>query len=394
MFLNSLVNKKRCKYHLWGLLWMLLSFCSCQKKDSVRIQTAKVDGIEDFSISNYVVISPDDSTLLLQSYPLSMAFTKGQESRIMVYDEMQHSLDVFRDSSFMYRIRLPQHGNNAIKGKVLSFLPISEDSVWIYDQVAFYLINRSGKILCEHKEEDYVLSGSNYAMHTAHMGCQDDGILLYPTTDGRSVKVKSYDSRKNKIVGEIPLAYPDSNPKGDKKYPYMEFPNVTFAPDRIIYNFPYEDNIHVINLPTAKEYEYLIQSEYSDGPLKPYGNEKNFSDYMQYNWGNNHYYEVSYLPGLDMYVRPMLGASDLKRYGKTEYVVDARRLYLTFMDNRFNTIGEIELVADRYSNFHGWCAVHDGVAVYADNLLGEKHEELVYDVIRPVMTSSSITDSH
>lgn len=379
-------NNQNRQCYLFCLLWVLLFFCACHRSDNVRIQTANVDGIESYSVSNYVVSPVSDTILLFQSYSLSMPFVKEGKNRIMVYDDRQHALDVFCDSDFLYRIHLQRHGNNAIKGKVQSFMPISEDSVWIYDRVAFYLINRSGKVLCEHKDEDDVILGSNYAMHTAHMGWQDNGVLLYPTRDDNlSIKVKFYDSRKDEVIDEVNLSYPACNPKGDKKYPYMDFPNVTFSPNRIIYNFPYEDNIHVIDLSTAENQEYAILSEYSDGVLPLYNKGKTFTDYMQYNWGNKHFYEVSYLRDLNIYVRPMLGASDLEQYGNAESVVDVRKLYLTFLDDRFNTIGEMELKEHRYSNFHGWCALTDGVAVYVDNLLGGHHEELVYDVIKPVL---------
>lgn len=384
VFLNVSDIKRQCSIYS-ALLCMLVSLCSCHQPEKNMTQCRVVDSIDSFSISNYMIRPQKDSIYLCQTYPFSQSLTGEKGNEIVVYDDREHALIYFRDSVLLRHIQLSQHGVNAVSARVQSFLPVNDDSIWVYDQVAFYLINGSGEVIAKHKDEEYVFAGSNYAMHTAHMGWQDNGILLYPTTDGKSFKIKMYDYRKSEIVNEIKFTYPSCNPNGNKKYPYMDCPNVTFARNKVIYNFPYEKNIHVIDLLTEDIREYSIQSVFAKESLKPYGEDGNSADWMRYNWSNNHFYEVSYLPALDIYVRPMLGGSDMKRYGNSGSVVDARKLYLSFFDSQFNTIGEMELQEHRYSNFHGWCSLSDGMAVYVDNLLGGNHEELVYDVIKPVL---------
>ena len=55
------------------------------------------------------------------------------------------------------------------------------------------------------------------------------------------------------------------------------------------------------------------------------------------------------------------------------------------MDADFNVAGEFQLKEKRYSNFHGWCAMPDAIAVYVDNLLDDEvYEDLVLDKITPV----------
>ena len=40
---------------------------------------------------------------------------------------------------------------------------------------------------------------------------------------------------------------------------------------------------------------------------------------------------------------------------------------------------------ERYSNFHGWCVLPRGIIVYVDNLLGEAQDNLVFDILAPVL---------
>ncbi len=154
----------------------------------------------------------------------------------------------------------------------------------------------------------------------------------------------------------------------------------------MIYNYPYDSGIMTIDLASGERHKHKAPSRFADTSLKPYKGADSMQDWLNYDWGNAHFFEVAYLPKLGMYARLMLGGIDAVIYKDRNSVVDARKLYVSFMDADFNVAGEFQLKEKRYSNFHGWCAMPDAIAVYVDNLLDDEvYEDLVFDKITPVV---------
>lgn len=339
--------------------------------------------VDSLSVSSKKIQSTD-SIPLLQSYYLSSSYPYNDSLVIMGYNFKAHALDIFSSVSMLDRIQLDHHGENGILGRPVAITPISKDSIWIFDQVAFYLIDSHGKVLHKHKEDKYVFLDTNYAMQTALMGWYDHDLLLYPVEAGGKYYVYFYSLSKKKVVKEIKLDFPESNKDGKNSYADMRCPNVTFANNKIIYNYPYENSILTIDISTGERHVYNIKSEFAENSLSPYKGPSDMQAWLEYDWSNPHFFEVSYIPQADMYVRFMLDGIDTKEYKEQESIVDARRLYIAFLDKDFHLIGEFPLQEKRYSNFHGWCVLSNSVVVYVDNLLGKVQDNLAFDVIVPI----------
>ena len=353
---------------------------SCNKSGTTDKNTSIIDSLE--ISSKY--IQPVDSIQFLQSYNLSCSYPCGDSLAIMGYNYRTHALDIFSDSTLLNKIQLEHHGENGILGRPTAIMPITRDSIWIYDQVAFYLIDSQGKLLYKFKEGRSVFLNANYAMQTAVMGWYDNDCLLYPVDVNGRYFVEYYSLKQKKIVKEVELDGAVCNRNGKNSYGYMTYPNVSFANNKIIYNYPYESNIQTIELSTGEKQEYKAESKFTDNTINPYKGSINSVEMLEYAWNNVHFFDVAYIPQVELYVRFILDGIDVKKHKDRDSVVDARKLYVSFMDKDFNVVGEFPLKEKRYSNFHGWCVFPQGIIVYVDNLLGEAQDNLVFDIITPM----------
>ena len=71
------------------------------------------------------------------------------------------------------------------------------------------------------------------------MGWYDNDCLLYPVDVNGRYFVEYYSLKQKKIVKEVELDGAVCNRNGKNSYGYMTYPNVSFANNKIIYNYPY-----------------------------------------------------------------------------------------------------------------------------------------------------------
>lgn len=364
------------------LIAIVLGGLSCSENYKSNQAAFRVDSL---LVSTKRVASAD-SIILELSYNLSCPYPYGSGYAIMGYNAKAHALDIFSDSATIGRIQLDHHGENAVIGRAAAITAISTDSIWLYDCFAFYLIDSKGRVLHKHKDDRQIFLDANYAMQTASMGWYGGNLLLFPVDVKGKFYLEHYSLKDKRVIKETPLDFPDCNKNGKNLYADMKYPNVSFSGGKVIYNYPYDSDIMTINLTSGERRKYKAPSRFADSSLKPYNGAYSMQDWLNYDWGNAHFFEVAYLPKLGLYARLMLGGIDVDKYNDRNSVVDARKLYVSFMDADFNIVGEFLLKEKRYSNFHGWCAMLDAIAVYVDNLLdNEVYEDLVFDKIAPIV---------
>ena len=364
------------------LIAIVLGGLSCSENYKSNQAAFRVDSL---LVSTKRVASAD-SIILELSYNLSCPYPYGSGYAIMGYNAKAHALDIFSDSATIGRIQLDHHGENAVIGRAAAITAISTDSIWLYDCFAFYLIDSKGRVLHKHKDDRQIFLDANYAMQTASMGWYDGNLLLFPVDVKGKFYLEHYSLKDKRVIKETPLDFPDCNKNGKNLYADMKYPNVSFSGGKVIYNYPYDSDIMTINLTSGERRKYKAPSRFADSSLKPYNGAYSMQDWLNYDWGNAHFFEVAYLPKLGLYARLMLGGIDVDKSNDRNSVVDARKLYVSFMDADFNIVGEFLLKEKRYSNFHGWCAMLDAIAVYVDNLLdNEVYEDLVFDKIAPIV---------
>ena len=366
------------------LIAIVLGALSCGENNKNSQAAFCVDSLQVSSKR----VAPADSIILEQSYNLSCPYPYGGGYAIMGYNAQAHAhaLEIFTDSATVGRIQFDHHGENAVIGRASAITAISMDSIWLYDCFAFYLIDSKGRVLHKHKDDRQIFLDANYAMQTASMGWYGGNVLLYPVDVKGKFSLEYYSLKDKRVIKETPLNFPDCNKNGKNLYADMKYPNVSFSDGKVIYNYPYDSDIMTINLASGERRKYKAPSRFADASLKPYKGSGNMQAWLNYDWSNAHFFEVEYLPNLGLYARFMLGGINVGKYNDRNSVVDARKLYVSFLDAGFNIVGEFLLKEKRYSNFHGWCAMPDALAVYIDNLLdNEVCEDLVFDKIAPIV---------
>lgn len=360
------------KHSALAALVVLVTLCSCF--NSHKGSDAKHSDVST-EVKSFRVNSPD-SVHQLQSYYLSAA---DGDSVLYAYNYVEHAIDVFRDSVFIQRIQLDQHGENAIPGRLIAMTLADRHSMWVFDGVSFSLLRDDGKVIKRHHEERFVFAESNYAMSTSMIGWHEDNLLLYPVDDNGEYKIVYYDILRSQIQKEVVLDFPSSNPKGKNKYADMKYPNITYANGKIIYNYPYDSSVFTIDIISEARSSNDVCSKFGQQSLQPFPGSNDFQEWQRYDWANDHYYEVAYLDEPGVYVRVLSGGVDPDKQEDINTVVDARPLYLTIMDADFNVISEERLPENRYNNYHGWFSSKDAMILYVDNQNGEVHDQLHYD---------------
>lgn len=78
------------------------------------------------------------------------------------------------------------------------------------------------------------------------------------------------------------LDLPDCNKDGSNSYADMKHPNVTFANNKVIYNYPYDSGIHTIDLAIGERHAYNVDSGFAENSLKPYKGDKAMVNWLGY----------------------------------------------------------------------------------------------------------------
>ena len=167
---------------------------------------------------------------------------------------------------------------------------------------------------------------------------------------------------------------------GEREYPYMGQPNVTFLPDKILYNYPVDSHIYVMDRASGESQAFEANSNFTSNQAAPC-DWKNYADCERHRVENPHFYEVRYLPDRDMYARLHVNGQAFDATQDLGTMLSGKKLYLTVFDNQFSVVGESELPSKRYDLFTGWCTTSDALLLFVNNplLKEERGEWLEYD---------------
>lgn len=260
----------------------------------------------------------------------------------------------------------------------------------------FLLLNADGEVLkafnpCDGLEaHESVLVGRNYAVATDGFYYDAErGSLLFGVVDlsGSSAKfrVREISLKNAKVVWEYTLQ--PSVVVGDVYsggYANMNKPNISFTGNKIVYNYPVESHVYVLDRKTNKTKVIEADSRFSKNVADKCLSKDDYTQWERHAIENPHFYEVVHLPQIGKYVR--LHTSEcVYDVGKTmEELICGKELSLTVFNDDFSVCGEMKLARNRYSYFTGWCAMDDGIVLYVDNPLSDEQvtENLAVDILR------------
>lgn len=366
-----------------------LFLVSCVSNNEGNIPNNKYGDLVEFSLKEVNISSSE--VLQLKDYPITGFIGTDSLQSIVGYNYRTHSLDKIRlyGNPCISSLQLSKEGPNGVFPRVKSICPVSDDSIWVYDGTFISLLNNCGEIC--HKisfpSDVQVLLETNYAMHTGKL-CYDreKSSLYYPVLRADSVYVDEYDLSKDTTVGSYFLKPSLLNPDNVAEYGDLRFPNVNVVNEKIIYNYPYESTIYMLDMMTGKYSEIGAASKYTSNAASRCDSKTDYSVWQRYGLENTHFYDVMYLPDLQVYARFHIEGKSMSASEElTQGFLDSKSLYLMLFDSDFHIIGETKMKDHTYSPFTSWCALSDAISLFKNNSLSDSldYEVLSLDLILP-----------
>ena len=383
---------KDMRFIVLTALLFLLASCRSGSKNALR------ESVEDsLSVEYAEVVVPLSDVLNLKSYFLSAAYQRDSVSQLYGYNSRAHALDCY-DLVSLRSSQIPffREGPSAVLPRISGIFVSSPDSIWVYDaSQRFMLVNAAGEVLKSVslqgvlKPETSVLVDQNHAIATdkfyydAGRGSLWFGVRDNSVSPG-CFKVCEYALDGHKIVAEYPLR--PSVEVGDvynNGFANMNKPNITFTDKYIVYNYPVESHVYVMDRDTKATKVIEADSRYAPNVASKLSSLTDYKQWDRHELENPHFYEVLYLPGMDAYVRLLGGAMDYDAVQSRPELIWDRKMYLTVFDGDFSVRGEVELPSRRYNPGTAWCALDDGLLLYVENGLSpeELKENLVFDKV-------------
>lgn len=368
-----------------NLIYIVFSFLLFSCTEKIKEESA----IDKFMVVEEIVM-PESEVLNMKTYFISASYGR----LLYGYNMKEHALDVFDLQTMTSKqIAMEYEGPDAVVGGISALLVSSPDSIWVCDEAMhILLLNAEGGVRQTLNVTDFLNEGEsalidrNHATSTAQIYYdeQTDRIMF-------GVRVRE-GARKGFLVRAVSLSSGDysdyeldnsvSVPDvADGLYANMSKPNIVFANGKVLYNYPVESHVYVLDLKTGERQTVEADSHYSRNVADKCRDMTDYAEWERHGIINPHFFEVMYVPDSHAYVRLHLREHEFSDEPDLTKVNDDRDMCLTLFDEDFKMIGESKLPSHRYSYYTGWCALADGICLYVNNSLDEteKSEELVLD---------------
>lgn len=365
----------------------IMSSCGNRKVD-VQCLTLQRDSL--YSTVRHVRISPLADILELKSYYITSFMNCDSINGIVAYNYRLHSLDLIDVvGKGISSITLQKEGPDGIPGRISGICPVSKDSIWLYDGIAMYLVDGMGHVYdkINFQDKENIIIETNYAMCTARFSYNKENTSLLYLTERDSFSIEEYDVRNKCIINKYPLSYPLVNPDGEQVYGDMYHPNVNFAEEKIIYNYPYESSIYVLDMNSGEQSVITANSAFTSN-IADKCTSNGYSVWERHRIENIHFFDVMYLPESQLFVRLHQSGVVFDARQPILSVLDGKSLYMSVFDKEFHTMGELKLEDRRYSLFTGWCALANSLLLFDDNSLSDSvdYDMLNVDIVTPAFT--------
>lgn len=341
------------------------------------------------------VVIPASNVLNLKSYYISSVYQHDSITLLYGYNYKTHALDCFDLKTLKTsQISLSQEGRSAIIQPIADLFVCSPDSIWIFDATQrLLLLNSQGEVmkvvnlLDSLNEHEHILIDRNYAIATERFYYDSErGSILFGIVDtsGSFAEFRVREISLMNIENATDYVLQPSVVVGDVfngGYANMNKPNICFFGSKIIYNYPVESHVYILDRKN-KEFSVIeADSHFSENIANKCSSKTDYVEWERHGIENPHFYEMMYLPQIDKYVRLHTAEYEYDSKRSMEEMICGKDLCMTIFNSDFSIMGEVKLAKYRYSYFTGWCAMNDGVILYVDNPLsdGDIIENLVFD---------------
>lgn len=360
------------------LLVSTIVFHSCGNKPSTddKKSIVEVNVKSCTAESRTVIIKANPDVVNISGYGLS-AYLKSNNS-IYAYNYKGHSIDILnldRDS-ITGSIKLTTDGPNAVMRELMGLQVLSPDMIATFDYMAIKVLDGKGNVVTKIELPDGAVPqiDCNSRSHISDFKIDlARHTVMYPTMDHKTKKefeVLEYDYANRKVIDTFKL----DGSEREGNFGFMNSPNVSFNGDYIVYNYPFEPEIHILDTKTRSCRTISPRSSLAPGTVKEYDSASS-GDSGWYGAENYFYTPLYYIAGKDCYVRITLGMTTLDRTQDCAKAYYDRPIYLMTFDKDFNPTGEFEIPRHKYNPFGEWCPLADCMAFYQDNMFGDIDDE-------------------
>lgn len=381
----NVMNSVKC-----FLLMLAGALISCAGQKS-----SKMVGNGEAEVQVEEIQFPQQEVLQLKSYYMSSPIHEDSVDILIGYNYRLHSLDYINlKSKAVTQAVLPDKGPDAIT-RLSGIYAHSFDSVWVSDdsERAFLvdskgtvknIVNLKGAL----KDAEQLLINTNYAIHTSHLyynknrqslmflvqNLASDTFMIKEVFVGKERESISYKLLSSNIISDM-----------SEGYTYMNCPNVNFADENIIYNYPVESSIYTLNILTNTRNTIAAESGYTSNMVEECTSGRDYSALEKHRLENPYFYEVMYIPRYKMYARLHIDKVEFDANKGIDQLINDRDLYLMLFNDKIEKVNEVKLAKHRYNYFTGWGSSYNGIVLFVDNILDSKNDtdNLIIDLVSP-----------
>lgn len=377
-------------YLLPGVLAACLC-CAC----TVRPEKSQEENFVEIRVEKRHFLPSE--VLHLKSYYLTSSGVWGADTLVWGYNSRSHALDVMDvRADTIGEIHLDREGDQGVTGRVEGMYVHTPDSIWLCSEAMLaYLVDGEGRVRQKIDLHASLREGEEVSVKSHHAVCTSRlfydgtrGVLLYGVVDRSTkpyvFKVRELDVRTGTVVRDYPLQPSLVEPDVSHGYANMNRVNLAFHDSLVVYNYPIESHIYVLDRNSGATRVVEADSRYTDNRAAKCES-GDYALWERHQVENLHFFDVMYLPAAGLYARLHLGGIPWDAGRPLGELLDARPLYVSFLDKAFHKVGEHRLADKRYSHYTGWCAVPDGLLLFVDNALdgSEISEDLYVDKVLP-----------
>lgn len=358
--------------------------------------TSENDGLLKSKYGNFISLDKTEMNINIDentfcSYQTFSAFKENNNEEVLfAYNNSMHSLDIFNpNDKSVSHIQLEAEGTNGILNNVSGIHIHKRDSIWLYSQGFLYLADSRGKV-SKAVQLPFPTGGftwveTNFSMATSKLFYHPTRESIFyltvtPTKDSADYLVYEY-SIKTDSFKTYPLKGGILEKKAGKNFGWMQFPNVTYTQNDILYNFPINSNIYKINIETGKESSFGGQSKYTSNTSSELCMPYSFQDADKHLIENVHFFEIQYEPQKDIYYRLHLDKAVFSTNTQSNLLYDSKDLYLTIFNKNFEIIYENKLDNKTYSYHNSWGILNNKLFINKDNILNDNKDPDSFEMV-------------
>ncbi|MDR2775169.1 MAG: DUF4221 domain-containing protein [Tannerella sp.] len=319
---------------------------------------------------------PIDS-VTINSYDRLSTYTHDNDNYILAYNYKTHALDNFNvNKQTVSHIELMHEGSDGIN-EIQGFHAHSADSIRIYGtNNIISLIDSTGKV----KERINIPSlnngvsfvMTNFSICTSKLFYNSDrNSLFFLTLSVRNEK-NSFFVTELSLPDYSTKTYPvntitEKDFRND--YGWKQAPNVTYTNKTIIYNFPVESNIYVINIESGKTSIHGGKSRHTSNEVSKLKTNFDMPEGERHINENVHFFDILHDPLKNIYYRLHLDRIEYNAQTDFRTLYLSKDIYLMVYNEKFEVINETKLDSRKYNYFNCWGMLSNGLFIAKDNAL-------------------------